>query len=265
MHYKIFSNLKNKFFFTGKAHIALSRGAASNGTPLDDSFYINTWLFWWGFELHHPPLSTLSCQWAVPIHALNSHSLIVLPCIVAQCELISSYCCWHQLFLPLASGFLKHCSDIKQQYPKSWNFFFCLPISGVFAKTTGTLSSSETKTHCQCVGYVTIVFCYIYQAWKILLAVVKLPLISWLGHSRVTRAVDLLDNWEVLQSETWNSKCLLLLSLQSTKTLHPGTLMCFQNWSKNGSCWANLSLPNSTHMTCQGRVLVPSNPVTLLF
>ena len=41
--------------------------------------------------------------------------------------------------------------------------------------------------------------------------------------------------------------------------------VCFQKWSQNGSCWVNLSLPNSARMTCQRRVLVPSNPVTTLF
>ena len=74
------------------------------------------------------------------------------------------------------------------------SLYFCPPIFGILAKTAGTLSSSETKTHWQCVGYVTNIFCYIYQAWKILLVVVKLPLISWLGYSQVTRAVDLLDH-----------------------------------------------------------------------
>ena len=34
---------------------------------------------------------------------------------------------------------------------------------------------------------------------------------------------DLLDHWELLQSAAWNSKCLVLLSLQSTKTHHLGT------------------------------------------
>ena len=90
-------------------------------------------------------------------------------------------------------------------------------------KHCSTLSSSKTKTHWQCVRYFVNVFCYIYQAWKILLVVVKLPLISWLEYSWVTRAVDLLDHG----SEAWNSKCLLLLSLQSTKTCHSGTLHVF--------------------------------------
>ena len=107
------------------------------------------------------------------------------------------------------------------------SFFFCLPIFGILAKTAGTLSSSDTKTHWQCVGYIANVFCYIYQTWKILLVVVKLPLISWLGYSQVTRAVDLLDHWELLWSGDWNSKCLLLLSLQSTEIHHPGTLHVF--------------------------------------
>ena len=211
--YKIFSNMTNKFSFTGKVQIALPRGAASHSSPWDNSFYFNTWVFRLGIELHHSPLSTLSCQW-VWIHALNSHSLIVLPCVVAHWQLIPSYHCWDKLFLPLASGFLEHCSDIQQQYPQFWSFFFCLRIFGVLAKTAGTLSFSETKTHWQCVGYVANVFYYIYQAWKILLVVVKLPLISWLGYSQVTRAVDLLDHWELLRSGAWNSKCLLVLSLQ---------------------------------------------------
>ena len=106
-------------------------------------------------------------------------------------------------------------------------FFFCLPIFGVLAKTAGTLSSSETKTHWQCVGYVPNVFYYIYQAWRILLVVVKLILISWLGYSQVIRAVNLLYHWELLRSGPWNSKCLLLMSLQSTKTHYPGTLYVF--------------------------------------
>ena len=73
-------------------------------------------------------------------------------------------------------------------------FFFCLPIFGILAKTAGTRSSSETKTHWQCVRYIANVFYYIYQVWKILLVVVKLPLISWLRYSQVKRAVDLLDH-----------------------------------------------------------------------
>ena len=136
-------------------------GAASHGSPRDNSFYLNTLLFRWGIELHHSPLSILSCQWVVPIHALNYHSLIIFSCIVAHCELIPCYRCWHQLFLPLASGFLKHCSDIQQQYPQFWSSFFCLPISGILAKTAGTLSSSKTKTPWQCVGYIANVIYYI--------------------------------------------------------------------------------------------------------
>ena len=48
---------------------------------------------------------------------------------------------------------------------------------------------------------------YIYQAWKTLLVVVKLPLISWLRCSQMARAADVLDHWELLQSQAWNSKC----------------------------------------------------------
>ena len=76
---------------------------SSDCTPLWCSF---TWL-----PSHYSLLSTISCQWVIPVHALNSHSLIALPCVVAHCELIPSYHCWHQLFLPLASGFLKHSSS----------------------------------------------------------------------------------------------------------------------------------------------------------
>ena len=95
-------------------------------------------------------------------------------------------------FLPLLTSIIL---AIGQWFLETF-FFFCLPIFGVLAKTAGTLSSSETKTHWQCVGYVANVFyyIYIYQVWKILLVVVKLPLISWLRYSQVKRAVDLLDH-----------------------------------------------------------------------
>ena len=85
--------IDKQVFLTCKVQSAFPRGAASHGSPWDNSFYLNTWIFWWGIELHHSPLSTLSCQWSVPIHALNSHSLILLPYVVAHYELIPSYRC----------------------------------------------------------------------------------------------------------------------------------------------------------------------------
>ena len=91
--------IDKQVFLTCKVQSAFPRGAASHGSPWDNSFYLNTWLFLLGNWTSSLPSITLSCQWVVPIHVLNSCSLSVLPCIVVHCELIP-YCCWNQLFLP---------------------------------------------------------------------------------------------------------------------------------------------------------------------
>ena len=104
-----------------------------------------------------------------------------------------------------------------------------------------------------------------YQSWKTLLVVVKLPLSLWLGSSQVTRDVDLLDHWELLQSGDWIQNAFYFCHYSQQRLIIQAFPMCFQKWSQNGSCWPNLSFPNSTHMTCQRRVLVPFNLVTTLF
>ena len=47
-------------------------------------------------------------------------------------------------------------------------FLFLPSHFGVLVENAGILSSSETKTHWQCIGYVANVFYNMYQAFKIL-------------------------------------------------------------------------------------------------
>ena len=193
--------------------------------------------FWWGIELHHFPVSTLSCQWVVPIHVLNSRSLIVLPCVVAHCELIPSYRCWHQLSLPLTSGFLKHWSYIQQQYPQFWNLFFCLPIFGFLAKASLTLwqnSLAMCWIHCQ----------------RFLLYISGLENSPGGGETtfdvivrifRGDKACWIIENFYSQGPGIQNA--FYFCNYSQERFIIQALSMCFQKWSQNDSCCHSQTWP----------------------